>query len=92
MKRNVYIVQNKPAPQEKKKISKFRCLEKNRINTLDILQGIEYPNGICAIGVDVWRNLDKHDCSSHEVLNYPNKETVKRYYNLVAMTNNTLIS
>lgn len=70
----------------------FRCIPKDKCATCtDILQGIIYPSGICRVGVDVWRDLDKCDCSSHETITYSNIDDVREKYNIVSTKKNEII-
>lgn len=67
------MIVSTPKPVKvKNKIKRFYC--KNNRKPNDVLQGIIFQNGRCAVGLDVWRMLDKADCPSYEYDIYNNLE------------------
>lgn len=69
-----------------KSIKTFYCINKNDRMTNCVnncLQGIIFPNGSVNIGVDVWRDLDKHDCSSHPVKRYASINDAMKDFHIV---------
>ncbi len=55
------------------------CYPKKSRSTMDALQMILYSNSICVIGVDAWRNLDKHDCSSYPLMKMSLEEALNKF-------------
>lgn len=64
------------------KVKLFNALSKQSKNE-GTLQGIIYPNGKVEIGIDVWRDLNSFDFSSHRVYRYDSIKEAKNYYNLI---------
>lgn len=63
----------------------FRCITHGKaMSELNIEQGILYPSGKCIIGIDVWRDLNPHDCSSHSTKHYRSMDDVKKDYYVVS--------
>lgn len=49
----------------------------------DVMQLIIYPDGKCKVGVDAWRELDKHDCCSHPVQEFQSLSDVEKKYEIL---------
>lgn len=65
-------------------IKKVWAVHKGRqIQETNLEQAIIFPSGICRVGVDAWRDLDKMDSSSHKVHFYRNVDQLKEEYVLV---------
>ncbi len=58
----------------------FTCVNKS---TGEESCGIQYPSGTILIGIDVWRNLDKHDCASWPVYKFRSVEDMTREYTVI---------
>lgn len=43
---------------------------------------IIFTNGFCKVGIDVWRELEVHDTSSHPVSKYRSIEELEKEYEL----------
>lgn len=77
----------------------FRCVAKKYYQddhklslTVPYEQGIQYRDGSCKIGIDIWRSLDKSDTPSYSFITYADLETVKEDYYLVTKNNKVLFS
>ena len=78
-----------PLEQKKRQFELFVCVPHNAsITEYNSLQGIIYPSGTCVVGVDAWRDLDKHDCSSHETKRYDNIQKVMEKYRITKKIHN----
>lgn len=65
----------------------FKCLPNNAYDTNSLiscdLQGIIFSNGTIKIGVDVWRDLDKHDISQYPFKLFNSMEELQKHYHLI---------
>lgn len=51
-------------------------------SSINIKQAIIFENGFVKIGVDVWRELDKYDTSSHPVKCFKSIDELKEQYEI----------
>jgi len=49
------------------------------------LQGIIYPDGTIALGVDAWRSMDKSDFPSYPIEEFENIDGMKKVYRFIKM-------
>lgn len=78
-------------------MKKFRCIKKDYINEkhhtsliMPYEQGIVFNNGVCKVGVDVWRFLDKADFPSHKINIFGDIEAVKEEYYIISKSGKIL--
>ena len=61
------------------KVKLFQALPKQN-KRMGELQGIMFPNGCVKVGIDVWRELSKHDFPSHPVYEYESIKQLHKEY------------
>lgn len=75
-----------------KNLQIFKCISRNYEKSTTSLapyeQGIIYPDGKCKVGIDLWRDLDRHDCSSHEKKIYRSFDVVMKQYWIIPIEGN----